>query len=538
MDAMPARRARHAHEEVRARDVARAHDQRRDRRLDVPREPVPRVVREEVQQRERDEQERHDHRPEARVAGKTWSSLVMTSVVSPTGDRGEFFRLRRRGRYGRFGERAPGLAALRHVPRVLQLRGDLPVPARWAAAPAGARPTASARARCRGRSSAGTAGERGPRRARRGARVPLRRRRAGLAVGLLPLPRRARRRAPARGARGDLHRRARAARRCAQFPWAFKPSRQLGVRAVPIEVEHQRAARLVPRGRVRQVRVGDPVADQEPVTCVIPGPPPHGRRAPRRAAAGRRRAAGLRAHGRCAYQSTFDYSSERPLTGRARAGAQCGDRGTARAKETAMAWQIDRDVLRDVLVRGGVPVHGVAGARRRLRPLQGDARLQRHRRRRRRHRRERADGRRGRRHAEGDDRRELAARRVHRRRPPPTSRPRSSAPCSAASSAGRWRRSGRWSARTSASSARRSRSARTGLRHSVRIGDAVDFEIEDVVPFGVGDGRAGAARRHLPSGRLRAHDRQGDALEHQRVRDRVRGQGRVLDVALRLGRLT
>jgi hypothetical protein len=28
-----------------------------------------------------------------------------------------------------------------------------------------------------------------------------------------------------------------------------------------------------------------------------------------------------------------------------------------------------------------------------------------------------------------------------------------------------------------------------GLRHSVRIGDAVDFEVEDVVPFGVEDGR-------------------------------------------------
>jgi hypothetical protein len=28
-----------------------------------------------------------------------------------------------------------------------------------------------------------------------------------------------------------------------------------------------------------------------------------------------------------------------------------------------------------------------------------------------------------------------------------------------------------------------------GLRHSVRIGSAIDFEIEDVVPFGVEDGR-------------------------------------------------
>src|SRR3954447_6810604 len=28
-----------------------------------------------------------------------------------------------------------------------------------------------------------------------------------------------------------------------------------------------------------------------------------------------------------------------------------------------------------------------------------------------------------------------------------------------------------------------------GLRHSVRIGDAIDFEVEDIVPFGVQDGR-------------------------------------------------
>jgi hypothetical protein len=27
-----------------------------------------------------------------------------------------------------------------------------------------------------------------------------------------------------------------------------------------------------------------------------------------------------------------------------------------------------------------------------------------------------------------------------------------------------------------------------GLRHSVRVGDAIDFEIEDIVPFGVENG--------------------------------------------------
>ena len=28
-----------------------------------------------------------------------------------------------------------------------------------------------------------------------------------------------------------------------------------------------------------------------------------------------------------------------------------------------------------------------------------------------------------------------------------------------------------------------------GLRHSVRVGDAIDFEVEDIVPFGVETGR-------------------------------------------------
>jgi hypothetical protein len=28
-----------------------------------------------------------------------------------------------------------------------------------------------------------------------------------------------------------------------------------------------------------------------------------------------------------------------------------------------------------------------------------------------------------------------------------------------------------------------------GLRHAVRVGDAIDFEVEDIVPFGVEDGR-------------------------------------------------
>ena len=34
----------------------------------------------------------------------------------------------------------------------------------------------------------------------------------------------------------------------------------------------------------------------------------------------------------------------------------------------------------------------------------------------------------------------------------------------------------------------RSRSQDDGLRHSVKVGDAIDFEIEDIVPFGVETG--------------------------------------------------
>jgi hypothetical protein len=77
-----------------------------------------------------------------------------------------------------------------------------------------------------------------------------------------------------------------------------------------------------------------------------------------------------------------------------------------------------------------------------------------------------------------------------------------------------------------------------GLRHSVKIGDAVDFEVEDIVPFGVESGEPARLSGIFPSGRLGADDRQGDALAHQRVRHRVRGQVGVLHLALRLGCVT
>ncbi len=96
----------------------------------------------------------------------------------------------------------------------------------------------------------------------------------------------------------------------AQFPWAFKPSRQLGVRAVPIEVEHRRRRRWFRAGEYVEVRVGDPVGAPESVTCVIPG---HHRSGTERHGELLRVGDGplrFELSGRCAYQSTFAYSSE------------------------------------------------------------------------------------------------------------------------------------------------------------------------------------------------------------------------------------
>jgi hypothetical protein len=54
---------------------------------------------------------------------------------------------------------------------------------------------------------------------------------------------------------------------------------------------------------------------------------------------------------------------------------------------------------------------------------------------------------------------------------------------------GRWRASCRSSARMLGVERAPFELVEEGLRHSVRIGDAVDFEIEDIVPFGVETGQ-------------------------------------------------
>ncbi len=77
-----------------------------------------------------------------------------------------------------------------------------------------------------------------------------------------------------------------------------------------------------------------------------------------------------------------------------------------------------------------------------------------------------------------------------------------------------------------------------GLRHSVRVGDAIDFEIEDIVPFGIETGEPVRLQGMFHPAGSDSDDRRGDALPDQRVRDRVRGQDRALVVRVLLGRLS
>jgi hypothetical protein len=94
-----------------------------------------------------------------------------------------------------------------------------------------------------------------------------------------------------------------------QFPWTWKESNLLGWRATRIEIDHTPSRGWFRAGGEVEVRVREPVAELERVTCIIPG---HDR------AGMEVRADLLRVdeaplafefHGMCGYESTFDYSS-------------------------------------------------------------------------------------------------------------------------------------------------------------------------------------------------------------------------------------
>ena len=84
----------------------------------------------------------------------------------------------------------------------------------------------------------------------------------------------------------------------------------LGWRPAPIEIEHTPRRGWFRAGEHVTMRVREPVADQEPVSCVIPG---HDRSGSELYADLLRVEEGplsFEVSGRCAYQSTFEYSSD------------------------------------------------------------------------------------------------------------------------------------------------------------------------------------------------------------------------------------
>jgi hypothetical protein len=97
-----------------------------------------------------------------------------------------------------------------------------------------------------------------------------------------------------------------------QFPWVWKQSNMLGWRPAPIEIDHTPGRGWFRAGEHVTVRIREPVAGQETVTCVIPG---HDRSGTEDIADLLRVDEGplsVELSGKCAYESTFAYSSDGP----------------------------------------------------------------------------------------------------------------------------------------------------------------------------------------------------------------------------------
>jgi hypothetical protein len=96
---------------------------------------------------------------------------------------------------------------------------------------------------------------------------------------------------------------------CKQFPWVFKAADLQGVEALDIEIDHTPGRGWFRAGGKVEVVVREPVPGQKTVTCVIPGHHRQGRELFSDSIdldAGR---LVLSVQGRCAYETTFEYSS-------------------------------------------------------------------------------------------------------------------------------------------------------------------------------------------------------------------------------------
>lgn len=95
-----------------------------------------------------------------------------------------------------------------------------------------------------------------------------------------------------------------------QFPWVFKDSDMLGWSAASIEIDHTPGRGWFRAGGEVAVRVGEPVAGQEPVTCVIPGHDRDGRELTAELLRVQHGPLTFELNGRCGYESTFAYTGD------------------------------------------------------------------------------------------------------------------------------------------------------------------------------------------------------------------------------------
>ena len=93
------------------------------------------------------------------------------------------------------------------------------------------------------------------------------------------------------------------------FPWAWKESNLLGVRAVPIEIDHTPGRGWFRAGRSVTVRVRSAVEDAATVTCVIPGHDRSGREVHADLITVEEEGLGFEFEAVCGYEATFAYSS-------------------------------------------------------------------------------------------------------------------------------------------------------------------------------------------------------------------------------------
>jgi hypothetical protein len=95
-----------------------------------------------------------------------------------------------------------------------------------------------------------------------------------------------------------------------QFPWVFKGANLLGVEALEIEIDHTPGRGWFRAGGKVEVRMREPVRDQEPVTCLIPGHHRHGRELFCDSIDVDAGPLVFSVQGRCGYETTFKYSSD------------------------------------------------------------------------------------------------------------------------------------------------------------------------------------------------------------------------------------